>query len=270
MLLHSSRRLALLIVLLAFTPAVFANEDDGITIEQELALEAALHSAAPVPEETETTATQSDNRKQNTLQPEPERVRAQQGSPGNTTKPHWTIEIKASRFEPELDDWQRFYGDDHSNQFGLAFAYKILRQLEIGLATDRFKEDGVGNLPLNNRTGGQVEYEQQTRHLFVLYRAIFNEQQIFVPYIGAGISEASYKQTILNQDEVEGDADGHHWRLGLQILLDKTEVSSASNLNEESGIDNSYFIIELQETDIEIDNIPLGGTALSIGFTFEF
>jgi hypothetical protein len=147
---------------------------------------------------------------------------------GAPTAPHWSLEIKSGRFEPELEEWATFYGDEDTSQFGFALAYKVLRWAETGIAIDRVHDEGVGTLPLNNMLGGEVDFQMYPVHLYVLLRGVFFENQWVVPYVGGGGTRVYYRQEIDNQSSVRGKVDGTHVRFGLQILLDVLDEGNAA------------------------------------------
>lgn len=184
--------------------------------------------------------------------------------------PHWSMEIKGGDFEPDLDDWQRFFGDETANQLGVAVGYKLKRWLEVGLEADYIRDKGVGLLPLNNTTGGSVTYNLFPAHVYVLVRGIFHENQRFVPYVGGGFTRAFYRQKIHNQASRRGDTDGEHVRAGLQILLDWVDPDGAASFANELGVNNTYLTLEVQKFSAEIDGVELGGESAMIGFLFEF
>lgn len=184
--------------------------------------------------------------------------------------PHWSFEIKGGDFEPELDDWQRFFGDDTSSELGVAVAYKLTRWLEVGLEADYIRDNGVGQLPLNNTTGGSVTYNLFPAHVYVLVRGIFHENQRFVPYVGGGFTRAFYREEIRNQATRRGDTDGEHVRAGLQILLDWIDQDGATSISSELGVNNTYLTLEVQKLSAELDGVELGGESAMIGLLFEF
>ena len=46
--------------------------------------------------------------------------------------PRWTYEIRGVYFRPDLDNFSTFYGDNHSNYFGIAGTYRFGDRLELG------------------------------------------------------------------------------------------------------------------------------------------
>ncbi len=183
--------------------------------------------------------------------------------------PKWSLELKYGEFEAELEDFDRFYGDDN-NHTAIAVAYKLLRAVEVGLEYGQVQARGVGNLPINGGTGGEVTFTLKPTHLYLLIRGIWGEDQIGVPYIGGGITEVNYEQEILNQPSRSGKAKGSHTRYGLQFLLDGTDTSLAREMQSDYSVNNTYLFIEKQSFDADVDGIELGGETVFVGFLFEF
>jgi hypothetical protein len=201
---------------------------------------------------------------------EPASAQAQEPQPSNpVSRPYWTVEIKGGNFEPELEEWETFYGDDRTDQSGLSVGYKFLRQVEVGLAIDYIKDKGVGTLPISGELGGEVEFELYPAHLHLTLRGIFFENQWVVPYVGGGVTRVYYRQAIENQASVRGKVEGDHTRAGLQFLLDWMDTGSASGFEEE-GVENTYLTVEVLSFSAEIDGIELGGESKMIGLAFEF
>ena len=189
---------------------------------------------------------------------------------GTPTRPHWSLEVKGGRFTPDIDNYETFYGKDHTSEFTVGFGYKFLRQLEVGAQASYIEDEGVGLLPLNQILGGEVTYTLVPVDVFVLFRAVFKENQWVVPYIGGGWTRAFYSQEITNQDDVEGKADGYNARAGIQILLDNMAPKQAHSAQEGIGLDNSYLIFEAKTFSAKKNGIELGGTSYLIGLLFEF
>ena len=185
-------------------------------------------------------------------------------------RPHWSFELKAGRFEPVIEDWATYYGKDYTSTAGLSLSYKIWRQFEVGIGIDGIRDSGQGYLPINDILGGEVKYKLYPTHVYVLYRGVFSENQWIVPYIGGGFTRVAYEQDVVNQPSVEGDTDGAHLRGGVQFLLDFVDPGNSVAISEDAGVFNTYFTIEYQNFEAEIDGIDLGGDSVTVGFLFEF
>lgn len=184
--------------------------------------------------------------------------------------PKWSLELKSGDFEPELEDFRTFYGSDTSKHSAIAIGYKLLRTVDVGIEYGRMRNTGVGQLPLNGGTGGEVTFTMEPVHAYILLRGIWGEDQIGVPYIGGGVTRVSYKEDILNQPSRKGTVDGSHYRYGLQLLLDRGDTSLAREMQSDYGTDNTYLYIEKQHFEAEVDGVQLGGDTTFIGILFEF
>jgi len=185
--------------------------------------------------------------------------------------PHWSLEVKLGSFEPAPDQWEDFYGDKRITIGGGALAYKVLRTLEIGLEAHYVWDRGTGQLIQNQQQGGSVTYQAYPLGLYAVFRMIFNENQWLVPYVGGGASRIYYEQSIKGQDSIKGSVDGHYFKGGLQLLLDRFEINRALSVAREFGLDNSYFFLEIQSiTAEENSTTDLGGQLILGGFLFEF
>jgi hypothetical protein len=200
---------------------------------------------------------------------EPEPVQPQESPYPAASRPDWRLEIKGGDFEPELEEWARFYGKDHTDQAGISVAYKFLPQVEVGLEVDYIHDKGVGTLPQSGNLGGEVDSQLYPAHLYVLLRGIFFENQWVVPYVGGGATRVYYRQDIDNQASVRGKVNGDHVRAGLQILLDWFDSGSAAGFEEE-GVENTYLTVEAVSFSAELDGIELGGESMMFGLAFEF
>ncbi len=190
------------------------------------------------------------------------------------TRPYWSTEIKFGQFHPVLEEWDKFYDDDYMKQYSVALAYKILRQLEIGLEASYLSLNGRGVLPLNNQVGGEIDYTLVPVSAYVTLRAIFSESQLIVPYIGGGMTRTSYKQKVNEGETSKGKTNGVYYKAGIQFLLDRLDIGSANALQRDFGIDNTYLIFEFSKITAEIDDVlgnevDLGGKNYFFGLLFE-
>ena len=186
--------------------------------------------------------------------------------------PKWSLELKAGLFEPAIDDWELFYGDDKTKHVAGAIAYKMIPQFEIGMEGGWIRDKGKGFLPANGILGGEVEYQLFPLNVFVLFRGVFTPGQVVVPYIGGGWSRVYYKQKIENQSTIDGAENGIHYRAGIQFLINNIDKKAASQLKRSYGVQNTYFFLEVEELDVEVDstNVEIGGTSYLAGFLMEF
>lgn len=189
--------------------------------------------------------------------------------PPQAVEPRWALELKQGDFKPSLPDWAAFYGEEETRHRALAFGYKPLRALEVGLEVGQMHDVGVGELPLGGGTGGEVDYRLRPVHAYLLLRLVFGEDQGAVPYVGAGVTRAYYRQRPEGEAARKGEADGRMRRYGLQLLLDPVDEPLAREAGR-GGLKNSYLFVERHRFDAEVDGIDLGGETTFIGLLFEF
>ncbi len=196
-------------------------------------------------------------------------------------RPHWSLEVKGGKFAPDIAEWATFYGDRSTGQFEASLAYKILRQVEAGIAAGRIRDGGQGWAPLHSAAtgtttyGGHINYQLFPVNVFVVLRGVFTENQWVVPYIGGGWTRMYYKEEISLQPMVKGYADGSHIRGGLQLLLDELDQRAATNMLRDYGVYHTYFFVEAQRSKAMINDVTgvsinLGGTSILGGLLFEF
>jgi hypothetical protein len=196
-------------------------------------------------------------------------------------RPHWSLDVKGGYFYPDFDQfpndqkWADFYGDDKTWQVSWSLAYKLLRQVEIGLEGGVIKDRGQGWAPTNGILTGRVEYELYPASAFVVLRGVFSEDQWIAPYIGGGYTRVFYREKIQDQGTVKGFANGYYGKAGIQLLLDGTDRSAANNLYMTYGIHHTWIFFEAQKITAKVNDVngvevDLGGVSYLGGLLFEF
>ena len=191
--------------------------------------------------------------------------------PAAATEPTpWVFEIKGGLFEPDLPLYKEFYGDDRTAYFAGAFGYQFRRWLELGGEIGYSRDKGVGVQPGNQQLGGSIKYTLVPVHLFVNLSYKTEDEQLFVPYVGAGLTTAWYQQDIDSQPGRDGRTDlGYNARAGLQLLLNRLDRRTANRVSPDGGF-QSYLFLEAQYFTTEIDNTDLGGVTYLLGLRFEW
>lgn len=185
-------------------------------------------------------------------------------------QPNWSFEIKGGLFAPSLSNWAQYYGKKDMPEFALAVAYKLQRQIEIGVEGGFLEARGLASAPIHQTLTGRATYDLYPVNAFVLFRGVFDENQWLVPYAGGGYTKMYYREKVEGQDTVSGSANGYHARGGLQLLLDGLDQSAANGMYMDYGIFHTYLFIEAKYTDAVISGINLGGTSYLAGLLFEF
>jgi len=182
--------------------------------------------------------------------------------------PRWTYELRGAYFEPDLEQFSTFYGDDTDSVLGIAGTYRLRDWLELGGEYGWMEETGVGLLTESGALGGTVELRLNPAHVFA--NVIFQHaiEQRVVPYVGAGLMVMRYEQKVDFQDDIEGRTDaGWSARAGVRFLIKTHEPTRRS-----SGAPywRALAFLEAQHMSAEVDDIDLGGNAVVIGFRMEF
>jgi hypothetical protein len=199
---------------------------------------------------------------------------AQSAEPASD-QPHWSLELKGGIFIPAIDNWSTYYGGRDTSEFGGSLAYKIIRQIEVGLEGSYIRDKGRGFAPGHGIITGSVTYELAPLNVFILARGVFSENQWLIPYAGGGWTRMYYKEEVQYQGIVRGSTDGSHARAGLQIVLDGADTRAASNMYHDYGIFHSSVFIETRITraminDLTGTSVNLGGTSYLMGILLEF
>jgi len=181
--------------------------------------------------------------------------------------PHWSLEVKGGTFAPALADWATYYGKRSMPELAGSLAYKLIRQVDIGISVGYAKDKGHAVA-----SAGNVTYEIVPVNLFILLRGVVSEDQWVVPYAGGGFTRLYYKEKIESQGTVNGSVDGYHVRGGLQFPLDSLDEKAANRMFQDYGIHHTYLIGEVEYTHAVVRSVSvnLGGTAYLFGFLFEF
>ena len=192
-------------------------------------------------------------------------VRAQEAA---VESPRWTYELRGAYFEPDLEQFATFYGDDTDSLLGVAGTYRLRDWLELGGEYGWMEATGVGLLTESGTLGGTVELRLHPAHVFANYifqRAI---DQRVVPYVGTGLMVMRYEQKVDFQDDIEGRTDaGWSARAGVRFLIKTHEPTPRSS----SGpYWRALAFLEAQHMSAEVDDIDLGGNAVVVGFRMEF
>jgi opacity protein-like surface antigen len=187
-------------------------------------------------------------------------------------RPHWSVEIKGGLFYPEIEDWERFYGSNHTSQYGVMIGFKPLRWMDVGIETGYIRDKGQGYAPLNDLVTGAVTYELAPVSVVLLLRGVFSEDQWLVPYVGGGYTRMYYREKIEGQATIRGSADGTTVRAGIQLAIDALDPGASNSLYLEYGIEHTYLFFEAQKTKVVVGTpeVDIGGISYLAGLLFEF
>ena len=185
--------------------------------------------------------------------------------------PHWNYELRAVYFEPDLELFETFYGDDSDVYPGGALSFRLRDRLELGGEYGLMKEKGVGLLTETGELGGSVEYRLDVFHVFA--NVIFERSvtQRVVPYLGAGLLGLKYEQEVEFQSDIDGRTDlGWAARAGVRFRLTSHGPERFRGSSDGSPYWRAYIFLEAQEMSANVEETDLGGDAVILGFRMEF
>jgi hypothetical protein len=187
-------------------------------------------------------------------------------------QPRWSLDVKGGVFAPKLAEFEQYYGKGTMPHFAASLAYKLWPQVELGAGAGMGSAEGGAYAAYHGTLAGRVTYELYPVDVFILGRLVLMEEQRLIPYAGAGWTRVYYRQTVRDQGEVGGSADGYHVRGGLQISLNEFDQIAASRMYSSYGVMRTSFILEAEYTSAveRSASINLGGAAYRGGLLFEF
>ena len=98
------------------------------------------------------------------------------------------------------------------------------------------------------------------------------QDQLLVPYVGAGLDAWYYKERVAGERSAQGIKSGYHGLIGAKLLLDRIDPKAAPRMKE-FGINNTYLALEMRYN--KIDNfgdsaLNLSGPIYKVGILVEF
>jgi hypothetical protein len=189
---------------------------------------------------------------------------------GGIESPRWTYEFRGVYFRPNLEDFETFYGDDHSSYLGLAGTYRFRDRLELGGEYGLMEENGVGVLSNSGTLGGSVELRLDQFHVFTNWIFQNEPTQRVVPYLGAGLLVVHYQENVDLQPKIQGRTDlGWSGRAGVRFRIG-SHGPTVGGGSGDSPYWRSFVFLEAQRLSAKVDNVDLGGDTVVLGFRMEF
>jgi len=192
------------------------------------------------------------------------------GGSADTVASPWVFDLKGGLYKPDLPLYEDFYGDDTDVLVGLAFAYRFTQWLDLGVELSYARDKGVGLQPANMSLGGKVTYTLVPASVYLNFRGELSPDQLFVPYVGGGLTTAWYKQDVESQGSRDGRTDlGYNVRGGVQLFLNRLDRRTAARAAK-GYLQRSYLYFEVQYFSTEVDGFDLGGVAYLLGLRMEY
>jgi hypothetical protein len=207
---------------------------------------------------------------------------------------HFALELRFGRYVPNIDDefsnatpYETTYGGKDRYTFGLELDWQALRIPYVGtlgpglsfgythFSADAFITGGSGQRATGEATGLMII----PMALQAVLRVDVLSKQTpipLVPYAKLGLGSAIWRITNgggtanVNGSAGSGISWGPEGALGAMLLLDFFDQDSAKNLDNELGINNSYFFFEWYLSKLGIGNqLEVGTSSWALGLAFE-
>lgn len=224
--------------------------------------------------------------------------------PGSDYQPHqssqdFALELRLNFFKPEIDSapglkgtpYESTFGGDTHLGFGGEFDWQFLRNPHIG--SIGFGA-GVGRWSTTAKALNYVDLtptgDDTTLHLWQFAGlGVFRLEALasmgipLVPFAKAGLGytlwrsygpDGTYTSRQPGGNRAIGGSYGFQWSAGLALLLDTFDPSSAKNLDEATGVNNTYLFVEYTDAALNAamsgSALRVGGESLSGGLALEF
>ncbi len=184
----------------------------------------------------------------------------------------WSLEMKGGAWMPLDQTTKNFFGNccEPTGMVEFGFLYKSKLGVEVGVGYTGAGGKAIGGIS-GAVSGDGFDFTMIPIQNSVTFRADFKEDQLFVPYVKAGLDYVIFRENVQG-DVTSGVKLGLHTTGGVQILLDKIE-DLTENLELSMGVNDVYFVVEgrygwingFGGTGVDLSNLTFSG-----GFLFEF
>jgi hypothetical protein len=205
------------------------------------------------------------------------------------------VELRFGRYLPQVDrefdgarePFEETFGDDSRYLLGLELDWQALRLANVGTLGP-----GVGwgytKATADSRITGTSELSQQPTVLNIMplyvvavLRADYLARETPVPlvaYAKGGLGYALWWSTggdrLTREDGVvgQGSSYGLQFALGGMVLLDSLDRESAIEMDNSTGINNTYFFLEWYNSNLDCfggDCMQVGANTWMLGLAFE-
>ena len=171
----------------------------------------------------------------------------------------FSFELKGGVWYPTNLLIQDFYGKWGNLMAETEFGLLYKSQFNATIGTGYLRESGAAvGVTSGAASGDTVTLLQIPIRMNFIYRFDYKEEQILVPYVGAGPDYVFFRENV-GSDVTKGWKFGIHGEGGVAILLDRIEDIGSSLAD--SGIDDIYFTLEGRYS--KIDGFKSTGLDLS-------
>lgn len=207
------------------------------------------------------------------------------------------VEIRFGPYLPNVDDefegagqapFQRFFGDENRYLFGFEVDWQALRIPHVGTLGPGLGWGLVSMDGTTFRSNGEEADQSTSLSIMPMYGVGVLRVDVvakrtpvpLVPYAKVGLGYALWwtdDGVGLSRDADgvtgEGASYGYQWALGLMLLLDSFDRTSAADLDSTAGVNNSYFFFEFYSSDLNgfgsADQMQVGTNTWMLGLALE-
>ncbi|MBI5014519.1 MAG: right-handed parallel beta-helix repeat-containing protein [Deltaproteobacteria bacterium] len=188
----------------------------------------------------------------------------------------WVAGIGGGLFYPADRDWADHYGDRSMPEGRLSVGYLPVLPLEAGVDV-AFRRD-KGEVTTSSSGEALAAPVKQTLsalplQAYLLLNLRWREGQWLVPFVAGGYTRVYYWSAVDNGAKVRGHVAGYHGRVGLKLLLNGLDPTSARHARDRLGLQRTFLVVEAQRAQLKNgDHVEdaLGGTSYFGSLSLEF
>lgn len=192
----------------------------------------------------------------------------------------WVGSAALGAFHPQQKNWSDHFDQDFLFTGKLGLGYRFAGRWEVGLEGGYRRATGTEKIALQDNTGADLataSFDQTLTdvpvQVYGLYQFRGSEEQVVVPYVGAGLTRHYYRLNVDGGDDVRGHLSGYLARAGVRVALDRFEPRRSGRARARVGLSHTYLSVEGEYSrvdDFGKESANLGGWALYAGAVFDF
>ncbi|MFZ5863976.1 MAG: autotransporter outer membrane beta-barrel domain-containing protein [Nitrospirota bacterium] len=187
----------------------------------------------------------------------------------------WSASVGVGYFTPEIEGWEAQYGRAGGWVPTLGAKYAVTPFVAVMVDAGYFTAGSFARGSLSGRVSGdhqRLVLWPITVGLEGAFRV--SEDQLLTPFLSAGYRRALYRLAVDGKDSVRGAAGGLLVGVGIDVLLNGLDPSSAAAFHEEYGVARTSFRVEAQWAKIQApgtdSDVDLGGRTVVAALKFDF
>lgn len=186
---------------------------------------------------------------------------------------HWAVELRFGPYRPNIDEdfsgakpYETAFGDDHRLYFGVEVDWQAIRIPHFG-SLGPGASWGYTHMSANARLSSTGEPSAENTSLWIMpmygvgvLRIDVLARDMGIPFVFYGKAGVGYalwsSSNDLGTSKVDGVVGkghtwGTHFAFGGMLLLDNFDQGSANQLDNETGINNTYVFFEWMQSKLD-------------------